>query len=588
MNKITAFVKKHLIKILMILCILMAVLCYIPSPAKEESATKTYNEFIALIEKDEVKEVNISPESDKFEFITADEKTYETDNPRDDNFKKFLLENDVKVNELSPTFFDNLLGFIATYGISIVILIVFITFALSFKRETVVKNYEIKENTGVLIEDVVIPSNIKKDISRNIDFLKNPSKYSEQGVRMPKGMILYGSPGTGKTMIAKAIANEAGVPFYYASGSEFVELYVGQGARRIRSLFKEAQEHAPCVIFIDEIDAIGGVRGNRNSTENDQSINALLTCLDGFNSSLGIFVIAATNRIDILDPGLIREGRFDQHVQVPLPSQMMRKQIIENCIGKLAIPHDKLDSLTMAKKTLGFSGATLSALVNETGLCAIDANKEEVDMSDFERAYEKIAFKAHRDDGVEKKNDDDLEITATHEAGHAIISALMCHRNVEMVTIIGTVNGAGGFTMSETEEKGIYTKKELEDAVRVLYGGSAAEMVRFGQGSTGASNDFERATDILNSMAKKYGMMNTLLNTNGNVPEKVGADQFELINKTASNLYFEVVTFLKENEKLLMRVTEELKEKESLNNEEFSKIILEEKENSVIKGEVES
>ena len=575
MDKYKNFIKKNIGLILAVIITIFALgyTCY-DTFFNKEPETVTYNEFLEYVNKDEVTEVKYKSGSPKITFITTDDEEFVTDNPRKEDFKEMLLLKDVEFTELQDPFGTSILKFILNYGY--ILLLGGIVIMTMRQTQTPAGKYKVEpSSTNVKLDDVIIPNNVKKDILRNIDFLKNPKKYEECGAKMPKGMLLVGPPGTGKTMIAKAIANEAGTPFFYASGSDFIELYVGQGARRIRSLFKEAKENAPCVIFIDEIDAIGGVRGNKNNTENDQSINCLLTCLDGFSSSEGILVIAATNRADVLDPGLTREGRFDQHVNIPLPNKQNRSKIIELNINKIKMKN-VLDVDEITKKTFGFSGATIASLINESVLIAIDNGKDTVTMDDLNIAFKKIVFKSHQND--ETVDDDEASkkekwLCAVHEAGHALVSQMMCDINVTDVSIIGTLNGAGGFTMNENEEKGIYTYKDLLNKILVLYSGSAAEMVVFNEKSTGASNDFERATELIRDMINKYGMGNDLLVSDVIKSKNIDEENISQMQELAKSMYDKCCLFLTINKNILIRIAEDLMAKESIDHNELMRCI---------------
>lgn len=535
---------------------------------------KSYNEFLALVEDGVVEEVDIVINNDTFSFTTKDGDIFITDNPRTEDFKEMLLLNNIVVIETNYSVPAQILSFTVSVAPTAIVVVIMLCFLSTMKSgPNNEKSYLVsKGSTNTKMDNVILPNNVKKDIMRNVDFLKNPAKYEEAGAKMPKGMLLVGPPGTGKTMIAKAIANEADVPFFYASGADFIELYVGQGAKRIRKLFSEAKKSAPCVVFIDEIDAIGGTRGKKNSSENDQTINALLTSLDGFDSNSGILTIAATNRAEMLDSGLVREGRFDQHVQIPLPSKNHRKAMIIHYVNEIKCKHS-IDIETLAKKTSGLSGATIKALINEALLITLDKNSDIVTDTEIEEAYEKIVFKSHRGETA-SKNKQEQHLCAVHEAGHALVMELLTGSGVENVNIAGTLNGAGGFTMSQAgEDQGIYNKNELMDKVMELYGGAAAEELVLGVRSTGSSNDFERATEILRDICMKFGL-------NGHPIVYTVLDNDELNNKAvmdiqemADTLFKSVKLFLDDNKKALVSLASKLEEEESLDRSQFLELL---------------
>ena len=438
----------------------------------------------------------------------------------------------------------------------------------STKKESESDSSKIKK---VTFNDVQGIDELKPDLYRLVDCLKNPKKYEELGARMPKGVILYGPPGTGKTLTAKAIAGEAGVPFFSMCGSDFMEKYVGVGASRVRDLYKKARKAAPCIVFIDEIDAIGGSRGQDSSGERDQTINALLAELDGFKSGENILTICATNRLDILDPALLRAGRFDLKLAIGLPDKDGRIAIL-----KLHSKNKKLSEQVniedLAKKTIGFSGAELENLLNESALIAANENKAFIDNDDIENAFFKIIM-----DGNKKKRkeiDEDTYLTAWHEAGHTLATKLLTKDSVSTVTIVQSTSGAGGVTFMAPDEKNLPSKKYLRNKIKIDYAGRAAEEIYLGNSddiTTGASQDIKQATSVIKSYIGAYGMGNK-----GLIDIKQLTSQYDIVEEAGelSNvLYQETLDLLRENIDKLRSLAERLVEKETLYEDEINEIL---------------
>lgn len=422
-------------------------------------------------------------------------------------------------------------------------------------------------------DDVQGVEELKADVLRVVDFLKNSSKYTDMGARTPKGIILYGPPGTGKTLLAKAIAGEAGVPFFSMAGSDFVEMYVGVGPKRVRELYQKARKAAPSIVFIDEVDAIAHKRGNDNNSEDDKTINALLKELDGFEGNSGVITICATNRLDILDSAFQRAGRFDLKLAVGLPDKKARLEILK-IHSKNKRFSDELSLYEWANKTPGFSGAELEALLNESALLAASNESQFITDEDMESAFYKILLKGNKKAPTEMS--ETKRITAWHEAGHTIATKLLTKDSVPTVTIIGSTSGAGGITFRVPEESGMYTRKYLRNLIKVMLAGRAAEELYTGSEddiTTGASEDIKQATNIARQYIESYGMGNLGLIdiTQFNfTAQEVFKEIYELNNK----LYSEVKQLLTSNLDKLNKLALSLLENETLNENEIDNLLL--------------
>lgn len=433
------------------------------------------------------------------------------------------------------------------------------------------KNNTVNPEKKITFNEVQGIDELKPDLFRLVDALKHPAKYKRLGARPTKGLILYGPPGTGKTLIAKAISGEAEVPFFSASGSDFVEKYVGVGASRIRELFAKARKASPCIVFIDELDAIGGIRGESNNSERDQTINALLTELDGFAASEGILTICATNRLDILDSALTRPGRFDLKIAVNLPDKQARYQILKlHSGGKKLSEEVKIDAL--AKKTNGFSGAELENLLNEAALIAATNDKDFITNEDIENSFFKIIMNGHK---KERSTDDEYaRLVAYHEAGHTLATKLLTNDGVPTVTIIQSTSGAGGVTFRAPDDTPLKSKKYLKNLVKVMYAGRAAEEILLESDeeiTTGASADIKQATEIIKQYIAVYGMGNQ-----GMIDLTQLTNQFNMIEEAstmATVLYKETKEFLHSNRKCLDHLAFALLDKETLDETEIDAII---------------
>lgn len=443
----------------------------------------------------------------------------------------------------------------------------------------------------VRFKDVAGLEEEKEEVSELIDFLKNPKKFQKLGARIPKGVLLVGPPGTGKTLLAKAVAGEANVPFYFISGSDFVELFVGVGASRVRDMFKQAKHSAPCLIFIDEIDAVGRQRGTGlggGHDEREQTLNQLLTEMDGFGVNEGIIIIAATNRPDVLDPALLRPGRFDRQVTVSLPDQKERLAILKvHAKDKTFAPSVNLENLS--KRTPGFSGADLENLLNEAALLAVRRNKSAIGMSEIDEATDRVIMGPAKTS--RKITDNEKRLVSVHEAGHAVVGLKLEEaEDVHKITIIPR-GMAGGYTMMlpKEEKMGISTRNELIAKITGLLGGRVAEELFLGEITTGASDDFKRATKIARSMVTEYGMsglgpvqleersegvfLGRDYNKSKNFSDAVALEIDQEVRKIIDECYKKTTKILKDNKKLVMLISDALVERETLTKEEIDELV---------------
>ena len=448
----------------------------------------------------------------------------------------------------------------------------------------------VQSSDGIRFDDVAGEDEAKENLAEIVDYLHNPKKYTDVGASMPKGVLLVGPPGTGKTMLAKAVAGEAGVPFFSISGSEFVEMFVGMGASKVRDLFKQAKEKAPCIVFIDEIDAIGKKRDGQFSTndEREQTLNQLLTEMDGFEGNNGVIILAATNRPESLDPALTRPGRFDRRVPVELPDLAGREAILKVHAKKIKTASD-VDFHTIARMAAGTSGAELANIINEAALRAVRAGRTTVCEADLEESIEVVIA------GYQKKHailsDQEKKVVAYHEIGHALVAAKQSHSApVQKITIIPRTSGALGYTMQvEQNDKNLLTKEELEDKIATLTGGRAAEEVVFGQITTGASNDIEQATKLARAMITRYGMnedfdmvaFETVTNQylGGDTSLACSAETQQAIDQKVVALvkrqHAKARKILEDNREALDRLAQYLYEKETITGEEFMQLLAE-------------
>jgi cell division protease FtsH len=479
-------------------------------------ADMRFNDFKAMVESGKVQKVDYNEVDSILEAEGKSGKTFTFENPKNSQFRQYLLEHKVIIKE-SSNVYSKILNVVL---FSIIISFVIRLIARYRKKEAFPagmggassEDFNESKDVNVKFSDVAGNSEAKDNMQDIIEFLKDPDRFKKFGVKIPKGIILYGPPGTGKTLLAKALAGEAGASFIATSGSNFVEKYVGVGASRIRKLFTEARKKTPAIIFIDEIDAVGGKRGSEgtSTSEDAKTLNQLLVEMDGFKDDENIIVVAATNRLDMLDDALIRAGRFDRHVMVGLPDLNARHEILK--VHSKNKPLSKeVDLLQIAKQTVYMSGADLSGVMNEAAIYAIKENSTEITLRHIDRAINKIVA---GDEKKDRSNISDLEkkITAYHEAGHAIIAKLLNKESVPKVSIIPTTKGAAGYTLINPGEKMFQTKEEILNKISGLLGGRAAEEIIFGKQNItgGASNDLQRATKMALTLITKYGMSEKL------------------------------------------------------------------------------
>ena len=562
-----------------------------------------YSDFQQKWINNQVESINVNADKMTIEVTTQDEKKYTVYAPS--SMIEFLNEqypkDDIKIEYVAPSNSSIWVSLLPT----IMIIILFVVFIFFFTQQSQgggssgrgVMNFGkskakmvIPDSKRVTFDDVAGADEEKAELEEIVDFLKQPERYVEMGARIPKGVLLVGPPGTGKTLLAKAIAGEAGVPFFSISGSDFVEMFVGVGASRVRDLFEQAKKNSPSLIFIDEIDAVGRQRGaglGGGHDEREQTLNQLLVEMDGFGANEGIIMIAATNRPDILDPALLRPGRFDRQIMVGRPDRKGREAVLEVHTKKK--PLDTNVSLeVLAKRTPGFSGADLENLANEAALLAVRKNKKKIGMDEFEEAITRVIA------GPEKKSrtisEHDRKLTAYHEAGHAVV--IKCLKNSDPVHEISIIprGMAGGYTMHLPTEDRAYTSKEkLLDEMVGLLGGRVAEKLILGDISTGAKNDIDRASSIARAMVMEYGMSDKIgtisygsdnnevflgrdLGRGRNFSEEVGAMIDKEIKSLISNAYNTAEELLKENVNKLHAVASTLLEKEKIDGKEFEEI----------------
>lgn len=538
----------------------------------------SYSKFMGKVNANKIEKVMINLSDSTFVAVGKNEKMYTVDNPKYDNFKKDLLEKGVEVTEEHATSYVNLMFNVLQLAIMIVIGFAFYNL-MKQQVGSPVSDVSAEDKNGTRVKttfkDIAGLKQVKSDMELLIDFLKEPEKFNEAGAKMPKGVILTGPPGTGKTLLAKAIAGEANVPFFSVSGSDFIEMFVGVGAKRVRELFKSAEKVAPCIIFIDEIDAIGGSREAQASgnTEQRQTINALLSAMDGFSGREGILVIAATNRIDDLDPALIRPGRFDKQITVPLPDTPSERLEVINLYKNNKKFSDDVDFNLLSKETIGFSPADIEALLNEAALISVQKKLPYINRKCIDDAIYKKLLRGHaKRDAV--RDDEELKLVAWHEAGHATIAKL-CDMDVSKVTIVKSTSGAGGVNIIVPKKMGLYSIDELSNQVRMCYGGRCGEMMLYGDKTkitTGASADIKQATSVIHEMITTYGMTDTygMLNlTDLHIDNRTILEEAMKMSKRFEH---ETMEMLEEYKDMHQEIVKCLLEKETIDGDELDEI----------------
>ena len=603
---------KNSIKTLAMWLIIGIILLVLISSIVENRDNKlAYSELISKIEAGEVKEITLSSDGVKAEVKLKNENfTKEVNIPSVENLMNSLNDSmkagTVKVTEKSESIWMVIFSLLTPFGILIIFFIFWFLLmggaqsgnggaggkTMSFGKSRA-RMINPSDKNRVTFDDVAGVDEEKEELEEIVEFLKNPRKFTEMGARIPKGVLLVGHPGTGKTLLAKAVAGEAGVPFFFISGSDFVEMFVGVGASRVRDLFEEAKKKAPCIIFIDEIDAVGRQRGaglGGGHDEREQTLNQLLVEMDGFSANEGVIVLAATNRPDILDKALLRPGRFDRQIVVSNPDVKAREQILEVHSRKKKLADD-VDLKTIAKNTSGFSGADLENVLNEAALLAARRNLNEIGMQEVEDAMVKVTMGPEKRTRV--RSEKEQKLVAFHEAGHAVVSRFLPTQDpVHQISIVPR-GMAGGYTMYRpTEDKSFMSRTEMVENIVSLLGGRVAEQLVLNDISTGASNDIERATQIARSMVTKYGMSERIGTiTLGSSQEEVflGRDfaQAKEYSEETANLIDEEVKsiidfaykkaeeILKANMEKLTKVANVLLEKEKIDGDEFDEIFSE-------------
>ena len=594
--------KKPLIYYYLIVLAVLVIFNVIVSPLllSQQVTEVDYGTFMSMTEDKKIGRVEIEDSQILF-TDKEDTRVYKTGVMDDPNLTERLYESGAVFSKDIDQTMSPILSFLLTFILPIVI---FVLLGSYLNRKLVEQaggknsmfmgmgksnaRIYVQSTEGIHFSDVAGEDEAKENLAEIVDYLHNPQKYTEAGASMPKGVLLVGPPGTGKTMLAKAVAGEANVPFFSMSGSEFVEMFVGMGASKVRDLFKQAKEKAPCIVFIDEIDAIGKKRDGQigGNDEREQTLNQLLTDMDGFDGRNGGIILAATNRPESLDPALTRPGRFDRRVPVELPDLQGREAILKVHAKKIK-PAEDVDFHTIARMASGASGAELANIVNEAALRAVRSGRTVVTEADLEESVEVVIA------GYQKKNavlsDEERHIVAYHEIGHALVAALQSHSApVQKITIIPRTSGALGYTMQvEQGDKYLMTKEELENRIATLTGGRAAEEVVFGSITTGASNDIEQATKVARAMITRYGMSETFdmvametvnnqylggdssLNCSADTQKEIDLEVSALVKRE----HQKARKLLEDNRQKLDELSAYLYEKETITGEEFMAIL---------------
>lgn len=594
--------KKPLIYYYVIVLLVLAAFNFFVSPLllSRQVTEVDYGTFMSMTEKKNIGRVEVEDSQIIFTDKNNDN-IYKTGVMDDPNLTERLYQSGATFSKDIEQTMSPIMSFLLTFILPMVIFVVLGQYlgrklleqaggknSMAFGMGKSNARVYVQSTEGIHFDDVAGEDEAKENLAEIVDYLHNPKKYTDAGASMPKGLLLVGPPGTGKTMLAKAVAGESGVPFFSISGSEFVEIFVGMGASKVRDLFKQAKEKAPCIVFIDEIDAIGKKRDGQvgGNDEREQTLNQLLTEMDGFEGNNGVIILAATNRPESLDPALTRPGRFDRRVPVELPDLKGREAILKVHAKKIK-PADDVDFHTIARMASGASGAELANIVNEAALRAVRQGRTIVHEADLEESVEVVIA------GYQKKNavlsDQEKKVVAYHEIGHALVAALQSHSApVQKITIIPRTSGALGYTMQvEQGDKYLMTKEEIENKIATFTGGRAAEEVVFNQITTGASNDIEQATKLARAMITRYGMsdefdmvaLETVTNQylGGDASLACSADTQKEIDRQVTELvkkqHQKAKKLLLDNRDKLDELSNYLYEKETITGEEFMEIL---------------
>ena len=534
----------------------------------------SFNDFIEQAKEGKIDKVEWRSQHEFIRYQDKEGTFHYTTNPKSEDFKRELLEADIEVFEKSNnSLLSTIISFILQFGLFFLLAFYVYKSSNPDAKEDMVLNIP-----GVDFDTVAGNEEAKEEMQVMVDFLKNPKKYKGKGAYLPKGAIFYGPPGTGKTMMARAVAGEAGVPFMSISGSDFVNLYVGAGARRVRSLFKEARKNAPSIIFIDEIDSVGSSRSGESNSEYKQTINALLNEMDGFKVDDQVIVIAATNRLDDLDSALIRPGRFDKQVAIGVPDKKDRLAILSlHAKGKTLA--DDVDLEKWANLTVGFAGADLAAMMNEAAILSVVNEREAITNADLENAHYKLVMKGNKKKNQADRNMKELKVVAWHEAGHALLAKRIANQSVPKVSILSSTSGAGGVTFITPNDNSLPSKRELEERIITLYGGRIAEEILLKdpqEVTAGASQDIKEATRLIRmmltelGMSEGYGMLHPgiLYGENNNAQALLVEAK-----KLSAELYERASQYLIEHEEELEAIAQVLLEKETINEDELDEIL---------------
>ena len=580
----------------LVITLMMVMLYQLFSKQHMAETSISYTQFLAMVDEERV--ANVVIQGQELYVSDVNDGRFKVYAPEDTDLIKILRQKGVVINAKPPSENPWYMSVLVSWFPMIVLIGVWIFFmrqmqagggkALSFGKSRA--RLMSDQSERVTFEDVAGIDEAKEELIEIVEFLRDPKKFTRLGGRIPKGVLLVGPPGCGKTLLARAIAGEAGVPFFSISGSDFVEMFVGVGASRVRDLFVQGKKNAPCIIFIDEIDAVGRHRGaglGGGHDEREQTLNQLLVEMDGFESNEGVILISATNRPDVLDPALLRPGRFDRQVVVSMPDIRGREKILRVHMQKSPIDND-VNVVILAKGTPGFSGADLENLVNEAALLAAKRNKEKIGMADFEDAKDKVYMGLERKSKVIKE--EDRKVTAYHEGGHALVARFLPETDVVNKITIVPRGSAAGITWFLPEERDFKFKDQLESELAVAFGGRVAEEIVFNRISTGAANDIKQATDLAQKMIRSWGMSDDLgplsyakgeeqvflgreITQHRDYSEATAQKIDEEINKLIKNSYGCAKTVLNENLDILHKLAEVLLEKETVMGKELDELI---------------